>query len=234
MNRITKVIISILIVSLVFSLLSFVGCKRNDEHISGHEKYIVAIYEPVSFEGDNLAEKLTATVKEINKMLFYNGFVDKVKVELCDNNTKISITIPDVDHADTFLKMFGSPSSFEFRKEGKGEAITTQAYVTCKDLEEAYVSIDSNRHYVIALRFDREGTEKFAKATEERMYQSMNIWINGEWVMGPVVNSVISTGEASITGTFSYEEAYKLANQFNACALTVQLRLLEQELLESE
>lgn len=233
MNKITKVIIIILIVSFVFSLLSFVGCKWNDEYVFGHENYFVAVYAPVNYDTDDLKPKLNKTVDEIKNLIKYNGFIH-FKVELCDNDTKIKITINKAKNVDTFLNMLGHPSKLEFRKEGVDEQPLSEAYVTEKDLARAFVWLDSNKNYFIALRFNAEGTKKFAKATEERMYKSMNIWINDEWVMGPTVNSVITNGEASLNGIFSYEEAYEIATQFQAGALTLQLCLYEKELIEGK
>lgn len=187
---------------------------------------VYAVFEPNATESGDLSTRMEGTRQSLESMLFDKGYTEAV-VSLEDNNNRIRVEVPDVDDPEEIFNLIGRPASVEFRQEGQNEAITTQAYVTGKDLDDAFVSTDSNGSYVIALKFDKEGTAKFAAATQDRLNKALNIWINGEWVMGPTVNSVISTGEATISGNYTYEQAYEMATRIQAGAFDVELTLVE-------
>lgn len=187
---------------------------------------VYAVFEPDTTETGDLTTRMEGTRESLESMLFGKGYTEAV-VSLEDNNRRIRVEVPDVDDPEEIFNLIGRPASIEFRKEGQGETFTSEPYVTGKDLEEAFVSTDANGSYVIALRFNKVGTAKFAAATQDRLNQSLNIWINGEFVMGPTVNSVISNGEATITGNYSYEEAKTLATRIQAGAFDVKLKLVE-------
>jgi preprotein translocase subunit SecD len=116
----------------------------------------------------------------------------------------------------------------EFKKDE-----TSEPYVTGADLNSAYVSTDENGQYVVALEFNSEGSTKFAKATQERINQTIGIYINGELKISPQVNSVISNGKATISnsgqGGYSYDEAYQLAISIQSGAFAVKLKLIESK-----
>lgn len=187
---------------------------------------VYAVFEPKSESTEDLESRMQGTADSLESLLFDKGYTEAV-VSLDDNNSRIRVEVPDVDDPEEIFDLIGRPSSLEFRKEGKDEEITTTAYVTGKDVESAYVSYDSSTGYVVALKFNEEGTTKFANATTELLNKALNIWINGEWYMGPTVNSVISNGQAIITGNYTYEEANELATQIQAGAFDVELSLVE-------
>ena len=187
---------------------------------------VYAVFVPKAEDTEDLATRMEGTADALEKMLFDKGYTEAI-VELEDNNSRIRVEVPDVDDPEEIFKLIGRPASIEFRAEGKDEKPTSRAYVTGKDLESAYVSRDNDNQYVVALKFNDEGTTKFANATSERLNKALNIWINGEWYLGPTVNSVISNGQAIITGNYTYEDAYELATQIQAGAFDVELELSE-------
>jgi preprotein translocase subunit SecD len=79
----------------------------------------------------------------------------------------------------------------------------------------------------VSLELNDEGTEAFAKATEEHLGQVIEIRLDGEVISAPVVNSVISDGQAVIQGMSNIDEAGNLAVLIKAGALPVQLDPVE-------
>ena len=73
--------------------------------------------------------------------------------------------------------------------------------------------------YMVALTLTETGAEKFAKAAAELVRKPIAIYLDDELKSYPVVSSVISGGEASITGNFTIEEAVELANYIKYGAL---------------
>lgn len=187
---------------------------------------VYAVFEPKTTETGDLSTRMEGTAASLENMLFEKGYTEAV-VSLEDNNRRIRVEVPDVDDPEEIFNLIGRPATIEFRKEGQNETPSSTPYVTGKDLESAYVSMNSNSQYVIALQFNEAGTKKFAQATSERKGSALNIWINGEWVMGPTVNSVISDGKAVIEGNYTYDQAYEMATKIQAGAFDVELNLVE-------
>ena len=83
--------------------------------------------------------------------------------------------------------------------------------------------------YGVSLKLDEAGTKKFAEYTKKLSATSpkgtISIWLDDVMISYPTVDSEITTGEASITGSFTAEQATKLANQINAGALPFQLEV---------
>ncbi len=187
---------------------------------------IYAVYEANSEDTENLESRMQGTATALQNLLFEKGYTEAT-IALQNNNTRIRVEVPDVDDPETVFNLIGRPATLEFRAEGKGEALTTEPYVTGKDVEKAYVTLNKDGEYEVALEFNSDGAKKFAAATAERVGQALNIWINGEWKLGPNVKEAISTGKATISGGYTYDTANELATSIQAGAFDVELMLIE-------
>ena len=99
-----------------------------------------------------------------------------------------------------------------------------------KDVEEASVLTDSNTGKpVVTLKLNEEGKEKFAEATEKNLNKTISIYMDEDLISSPVVESVISGGEAMITGSNTIDEAKNLAGLINSGALPVTLKVASIE-----
>lgn len=101
--------------------------------------------------------------------------------------------------------------------------------VSGKDLKTARVEFDqtSNEPYV-AVTFTKEGATKFAALTTWQLQKPIGIFLDGEVISAPTVQSVIEDGNAIINGNFKLDEAKTLARRLNAGALPVPIRLESQ------
>ncbi len=79
--------------------------------------------------------------------------------------------------------------------------------------------------YIVSLKLSDEGKEKFAQATTELVGQTISIWMDDVMISYPTVNEAITTGECSITGDFTSEEATQLASKIQAGALPFALQV---------
>lgn len=90
--------------------------------------------------------------------------------------------------------------------------------------------------YVVDLTFTQEGSEAFAKATE-RAYnrgESIGIYYDGELVSVPNVISVITGGQAQITGMESIEEAKTLASTIRIGGLSLELEEMRSNVVGAQ
>ncbi|MBH41488.1 MAG: protein translocase subunit SecD [Candidatus Magasanikbacteria bacterium] len=99
-----------------------------------------------------------------------------------------------------------------------------------KQLDRAAVAIDQQTGSVqVTLNFDKEGTQLFKEITERNLNKPVAIFLDGAPISIPTVQSVISGGEAVITGSFSMQEARLLAQRLNTGALPVPIELISQQ-----
>ncbi len=77
----------------------------------------------------------------------------------------------------------------------------------------------------ILVEFNAEGKELLATITKDNLGQVLAIFLDGELLSAPVIQSEITNGEAQITGQFTIEEARELSANLNLGALPVPIVL---------
>lgn len=85
----------------------------------------------------------------------------------------------------------------------------------------------------ISLKFDEEGTKMFADLTRNNIGKPLAIFLDGQLLSSPTVQTEITNGEAVITGNFTIAEAKELAKNLNQGALPVPLTLVSQSSIEA-
>lgn len=99
-----------------------------------------------------------------------------------------------------------------------------------KDLQHAQVEFDQNSSAPqVVLQFNAEGTKLFADITSRNVGKLVAIFLDGQPISIPRVQTAITDGNAVINGSFNFQEAKLLAQRLNAGALPVPIMLLSQE-----
>ncbi len=90
--------------------------------------------------------------------------------------------------------------------------------------------------YVVALKFDDEGTESFSKATTVAAVtgEHIAIYYDGKFISNPTVQSVITDGNCEITGMETMEAADKLASYIRIGGLDIELEELESQVVGAQ
>lgn len=104
-----------------------------------------------------------------------------------------------------------------------------------KNLKDAYVDYQSQGigSPQIALRFDDEGTRLFADITRRNIGKPVAIFLDGEIISQPTVQTEILAGQAVITGNFTMQEANDLVKRLNEGALPVPITLVSQQSVDA-
>lgn len=109
-----------------------------------------------------------------------------------------------------------------------GEWKTTQ--LTGKQLSKAQVTFDpSSGASQVSLTFDDAGAKLFADITKRNIGKPVAIFLDGQAISTPTVQTVIPNGQAVITGNFSITEAKLLAQRLQAGALPVPIKMIAQQ-----
>lgn len=102
--------------------------------------------------------------------------------------------------------------------------------LTGKELKKAQLVFNQQTYRPeVSLEFTEQGRELFRQITERNMGKTVAIFLDGEIISAPTVQSVIHDGNAVINGQFSRQEAQQLAQRLNAGALPVPISLVGQQ-----
>lgn len=121
-----------------------------------------------------------------------------------------------VDYTDDGTQVMKTPTG-----ETAATVLLDGSYV--ESAEAGVINDDGNVQYVVSLKFNEEGKELFKQATTTYLNQTISIWMDDTMLSYPTVQTVISDGSAQISGSFTAEEATKLAAQISAGALPFTL-----------
>jgi len=96
-------------------------------------------------------------------------------------------------------------------------------------ITNAQVEIDrQHSSSYVALDFDSQGAKLFEKITEANVKKQLAIVLDGVVYSAPVIQETIGGGKATITGSFTDQEARDLAIVLRAGALPAPVKILEQ------
>lgn len=230
-SRKTKSIILFCVIVVVIALLSYIGF-RGINNIAGYriKPFTETINKGLDLQGGiSVLEEIqnsnvdNATVERTAEMLSMRVNPNGAKETTVsrEGKNKIRIEIPGEYDSNKVLESIGKTGTLEFKGPDN------KVILTGKDVKDASAYLDEMGKPTIGLELNADGTKKFADATSKFLQQPIGIYMDGEELTKPVVQSVITNGKATITGSKSLEEAKRQANIIKSGALPVTLKAVE-------
>lgn len=146
-----------------------------------------------------------------------------------EGDDRIIVELAGLQDIEEAVAMLGTTAKLEFI--GPNNDVILDG----SQLSDAYVAQNSQSGgYQIALEFNDKGKEAFAEATEKYMGQSISIVLDGDVLCDPVVQAVISDGNAVITGVGDYDECARIASLLRGGALPVNVEIAEERVVGPE
>ena len=104
-----------------------------------------------------------------------------------------------------------------------------QVLLTGDQIADAYPDTGATGfERVVALRFDRDGRNKFAEVTTDNVGEYLAVLLDGRVQSAPTIREPIPSGSAQISGNFTFEEAEYLANILKSGAFPVGVKIAEE------
>ncbi|MBI2011998.1 protein translocase subunit SecD [Candidatus Daviesbacteria bacterium] len=160
------------------------------------------------------------------------------------NERRILVDLPGIKDASSAASLVGKTAQLEFREVPASQSAeaTQSAFLaiysavptglTGADLSKAQVVFGQSATALagaeVSIQFTSSGAKKFADLTKRNIGKQIPIFLDGEVISSPVVQTEILDGNALITGDFSTDEAKNLVVQLNAGALPVPIKIIEQ------
>lgn len=175
-------------------------------------------------------EDMDDTIYKLQKRV--SGYSEEAQVYQ-EGADRINVEIPGVTDANKILEDLGKPGSLEFQ-DSTGETVLDGS-----DIADAKGGIKEDqmtgkKQYIVSLTLTKEGTKKFAEATEANLGKAIAIVYDGETISAPTVQNVISDGKAQITGQQSIEEANELASVIRIGSLKLELTELRSKVVGAQ
>ncbi len=103
-----------------------------------------------------------------------------------------------------------------------------------KHFRSATVTLDPTTNIpIVQIAFDDEGAKIFQKLTKENIGKRLAIFVGGQLVSAPTVQTEITGGTAVITGSQNFDEANTLAQDLNTGAIPAPIYLAGQRTVEA-
>lgn len=161
-------------------------------------------------------------------------------IRLIGQTARLEFKLVDEEHSVEKALTDGPPPGTEIVEEVETDPqsgrtkktpflIQKQLMMTGEYITDARVSIDNqyNTPYV-SLSFDAKGARLFERITADNVKRRLAIILDGVVKSAPVIQEKISGGKASITGTFTQDQARDLAIVLRAGALAAPVTVLEE------
>jgi preprotein translocase subunit SecD len=114
-------------------------------------------------------------------------------------------------------------------REGDRSTVRRHAEMDGSRLSDARATPDGRTgEWVVHLRFDAEGTKRFAEVTQRAVGRALAIVVDGRVVVAPFIVEPILRGQAVISGTFTAQQADDLAILLRSGALPVPVSVVEE------
>ena len=187
---------------------------------------VSVVYQAVPTEENPITPESMVKASQIIERRVNGLGVAEAVVQL-EGEDRIIVQLPGVENPDQALEAIGRTALLEF--VGPDDKV----YVTGADLRTADAAIINTGEAVVTLQFNEEGSRKFEEATRQFLGQNISIHLDKEEIISPVVEAVITNGQAQIYGRFSYEEALGIAVALQSGALPVQLEIIENRTISA-
>ena len=189
----------------------------------------VSITYQVKGENPSQAD-MDDTIYKLQKRV--DGYSEEAQVYQ-EGDDRINVEIPGVSDANTILEELGKPGSLEFQDEN-GNVVLDGSDIADAQGAVSQDTTTGAKKYVVSLTLTKDGTEKFAKATEENLNKTIAIVYDGETISAPTVQAVISDGKAEISGQKDIDEAKELASIIRIGSLKLELEELRSNVVGAQ
>lgn len=104
----------------------------------------------------------------------------------------------------------------------------TPASIRGVDVENAFPNVDEYGQWSISMSFNGRGAKDFAEVTGDNIGRRLAIVLDGTVYSAPVIQGAITGGNASITGSFTLDEARRLAGVISSGNLPVSIDITSE------
>ncbi len=163
----------------------------------------------------------------------------RVETAQSRDSHRLIVELAGVKDLATAVKEIGETPFLDFREveETATSSVATSTNIIFKPtdltgryIKSAKVDFDQiTREPRVLLEFNSEGAKIFEDLTAKNVEKPLAIFLDDNLIEMPIVREKITGGTAQITGRFTFDEAKKMVERFNAGALPAPIKLVGQQ-----
>ncbi len=191
---------------------------------------------------ENLPKALESLKSKIERRINLFGVSETaVQINKQQDKYRLQVDLPGVENMNDAIELIGTTAQLNFygvaddtlfteaTSSAEFEKSLKDTNINGSHLKISSVEINPNNSQPeVSLEFNEDGSKLFAQATKEFQNKRIAILLDGQLLTAPTVNSVITEGKASISGSFTSQSAKNLSIQLNAGALPLPIKLIQQ------
>jgi len=181
-----------------------------------------------TLESGEISDAMKSLASNIESRVNRFGVAEPiVQTAVSGNEHRLIVEMPGVNDINEAIDLIGETAKLEFKTlDEQGGFVETG--LTGEDLKRADVTFDELGKPQVAIEFQGEGIDKFAKITGDNVGKLLATFLDDKELQTATVNEKIVGGKAVISGSFDLKEAQNIAIQLNAGALPLSVELIEQ------
>ena len=154
---------------------------------------------------------------------------DRIK-SLLGKTAKMNFRLVDEKNMQSLneKKYFVGSEILEHSEMQINYVIKKRVGVSGDNLVDASASVDQFNRPIVSIRFDSIGSRKFADLTNKNVGKRFAIVLDNKVISAPVIQEPIPTGNAQISGNFTFETANDLAILLRAGSLPAPITIAEE------
>ncbi|MFV0314328.1 MAG: preprotein translocase subunit SecD, partial [Anaerotignum sp.] len=129
-------------------------------------------------------EEMAAAISLLQGRLDWNGWSEAEAAQ--EGTNRIRVQIPGIADAEDAIQEIGQTAQLAFVDEA-GNVLLTGDMVENATKQVGATSNNAPSQPYVSLKFNEEGTEKFAQATQDNIGKTIKIVMDGEVISSPVV-----------------------------------------------
>lgn len=164
-----------------------------------------------------------------------------------EREERLIVELPGVTDVEEAIRLIGETPLLEFKllnsnftlPENESDPLPDDIFIdtglTGRFLKNAQLEFGStgqgalSNEPIVLIEFDSDGADLFAELTRNNVGEILAIFLDGETISLPVIQQEILGGRATISGSFSPDEARDLVQNLNFGALPVPIELLSTQ-----
>lgn len=199
--------------------------------------HIVYTADTSKLKSQDITQAIAATKTNLERRVNLLGVSESlIQTAKSADGYRLIIELPGVKDVKQALDTIGQTAQLDFRETKQATPGAEPTFIPTNlsgaDLTLAQVQFNGQNKSagqpVVGIEFTPDGAKKFADITKRNVGKPLAIFLDNRPVTAPTVQDAITDGRAVITGTFTIDEAKKLAIQLNAGALPVPISIVEQ------
>lgn len=234
-SKVTTSLTLVIIVAIVAGVINYEGLIAKNPKLapkfgldlSGGVRIVLEAQDTASAKATS--DAINAAVGVIDKRINALGVSEAVAVREGSTSNRILVELPGWQDPERAKEIIGKTALLEFKTED-GKVV-----VSGKDLVDAKLVFSQAQNTLgqpeISFTLNAAGKAAFAAATQENIGKKISIYLDGQLLMSPTVESAITDGAGVITGGFTAQEASNYALLLKSGALPVKLVAISEEVV---